>query len=527
MKDPEHDEWRAHGHGRKVEARLGRNMMPLVDIINDIKESISALQKAFQCFAPLEEEQKRRKPLKDSIRKLRKRVTITFEKKNFEDQINVLEKSNSSLRRLRKQVGELQPRQSYTAKKPGARAGRLPLEFGAYGAIRRASKALHEALTTTWSSTQTPHLRHFVKLFLDAKAETDVQMEIAILCYGAQLHQRAFFQTSLTRLEVRSRTIDSITWSSAGLMTPASEADNSQNDRRKRQKVRFSSLGDGSDLSNSDAESASIGSTAATSQSTVVSPDDLQLTGHFCPELSRRCSTPDIVCKLEGLGHIDSCIQEGYRHCFFPCSSSHHCGKMGLDDVMLMDEALGQSASNRLTIVGQLRLAHRLVSAVLKFNSTPWLNELWSVRDLAFFRQGDDLTMSLQTLHFGVELIHGGREAGDSLMDVESPASLTHSIEDAQYKYGVRNVTLYSLGVALLAIGRWERINHNDIEGVRRLASQSCYLGPVYQELTQKVLECDFGHGKDLKKPRLQEAVYEKVILELESMIASLDISEE
>jgi hypothetical protein len=59
MKDPDHDEWRAHGHGRKVEARLGRNMMPLVDIINDIKESISALQKAFQCFAPLEDEQKR------------------------------------------------------------------------------------------------------------------------------------------------------------------------------------------------------------------------------------------------------------------------------------------------------------------------------------------------------------------------------------------------------------------------------------------------------------------------------------
>lgn len=194
---------------------------------------------------------------------------------------------------------------------------------------------------------------------------------------------------------------------------------------------------------------------------------------------------------------------------------------------MLMDEALGQSASNRLTIVGQLRLAHRLVSAVLKFNATPWLNDVWSIGDLAFFRQGDDLTMSLQTLHFGVELIHGGPEPGGSLMEVESPASVALSMEDAQYKHGVRNIMLYSLGAALLAIGRWERIDHNDIEGVRRLASQPCYLGPVYQELTKRVLYCDFGYGNDLRRPRLQEAIYEMVVLELESMIARLDISEE
>ncbi|KAL7934247.1 hypothetical protein V8C35DRAFT_302121 [Trichoderma chlorosporum] len=529
MKDPAHAKWQAHSLEKQLEALLGRNTMSLIDIVSDINKSIARLQKAFQCFAPLEEEQKRddqlkRKPLKDSIRKLRKRVTITFEKTRFEDQIDVLERSNSGLRRLREQVSELQKPPSYSARKSGAIRERLPLEFGTYGAIRRASKALHEALRTAWSSPQASHLRHFVRLFLDAKAETDVQMEIAILCYGAQ---RALFQRTLTRLEVRSRTMESITWSSADLLTPVPEADASQNDRRKRQKVRFSNVSYGSDISNSDDESASRDSTDATSQSTLVSPDDLQLTGHFCSELSRRCSTPDIVCKSDGLGHIDSCVQEGFRHCFFPCSKSHSCDKLGLDNVMHMDDALDLTASDKLTIVGQLRLAHRLVSAVLKFNSTPWLNEVWSVRDLAFFRQGEDLTMSLQTLHFGVELIHGGPDPGDSMMDVESQTSLTLSVEDAQYKHGVRNVTLYSLGAALLAIGRWERIDHNDIEGVRRLASQPCYLGPVYQELTQKVLDCDFGYGKDLKKPRLQEAVYEMVVLELESMIASLDISKD
>ena len=50
--------------------------------------------------------------------------------------------------------------------------------------------------------------------------------------------------------------------------------------------------------------------------------------------------------------------------------------------------------------------------------------------------------------------------------------------------------------------------------------------GPRYQELTQRVIDCDFGYGKDLKRPQLQEAMYNKVLVELESMIASLDISQ-
>ncbi|PTB64676.1 hypothetical protein BBK36DRAFT_140979 [Trichoderma citrinoviride] len=526
IKDPAHNQWEANSLQEKLESVLGRNARSMTDIVNDIEESMQALRRAFQCFTPLEEEQKRVRIQPNTIRKLRKRVTITFEKKSFEEQIDRLEKSNSGLRRLREQVNQLQKPPRYTAKKSSARAGRLPLEFGTYGAIRRASKALHEALRTAWSSTRAPHLGHFVRLFLNAKAENDVQMEIAILCYGSKLQQRALLQTTLTRLQVRSRTIDSITWSSAGLLAPASEADNSQNDRRKRQRVRFSSVGSDSNIS-SDEELASYTSTTPT-EVKVASTDNLQLTGHFCRELSRRCSAPGVICKAEGLGHIDSRMQEGFRHCFFPCSSSH-CGNMVPDDVMLMDEALGQSASTRLTVVGQLQLAHRLVSAVLKFNSTPWLKEAWSVRDLAFFKQGEDLTMSLQTLHFGVELIHSKFEPRDSpsVMDVESPANLVQSFEEAQYKHGVRNITLYSLGAALLAIGRWERIDHNDIEEVRRLASRPCYLGPVYQELTQKVLDCDFGYGKDLKKPRLQQAIYEMVVLELESMIASLDISDE
>jgi hypothetical protein len=74
------------------------------------------------------------------------------------------------------------------------------------------------------------------------------------------------------------------------------------------------------------------------------------------------------------------------------------------------------------------------------------------------------------------------------------------------------------------AVRRWEKVDPGDVEGVRRLASQPCFLGPKYRELTERVIDCDFGQGKDLRKPKLQEAVYESVVLELEAMIAVLDL---
>ncbi|KAL6901508.1 hypothetical protein GGI43DRAFT_358302 [Trichoderma evansii] len=526
MKNPNHRQWSDYGPSARLDILFGRNLPLLNDVIDDITASITALQNAFQCFLPLEEEKERddnlkSKHLKDAMRKLRKRVKITIEIKDFEDKIASLEKSNNDLIRLRRQVNELQAPSCCAVKRSNI-TRRLPVEFGTYGTIRRASKALYEALTATWSDTEVPRLRHLVKLFLDAKAEADVLMEIAILCYDDVLQRRPLLETSLTRVQVKSRTIDSIAWSNASLLVPTPKTDDAQSGRRKRQKVRFASVSDSSDIASETSPVASVVS-VATSQSSAAPQDSLPLTGHFCSELSKRCSVPD---NKEGLGHIDNSMQEAFRHRFFPCPKDSHSNDMGLDNVMPMDEALAQSAHNRLDIVSQLRLAHRLVSAVLKFNSTPWLNELWNTGDLSFFRQGDDLPRSLQTLHFGVELIHNAPDSEDSAMEVESPVNLGHlPIEDAQYKHGVRNVTLFSLGAALLAIGRWERIDHNDIEGIRRLASQPSYLGAVYQELTQKVLDCDFGYGKDLKKPRLQEAIYEMVVLELESMIASLDIS--
>jgi hypothetical protein len=114
-------------------------------------------------------------------------------------------------------------------------------------------------------------------------------------------------------------------------------------------------------------------------------------------------------------------------------------------------------------------------------------------------------------------------------MDVDigsSSLEFAAALEEAKLVHGIHNATMYNLGVALLSIGRWTTVDPHDVSQVRRIAMQACPLGPRFKEMTQRVLECDFGYGKDLKKPKLQEAVYDGVLLELESMILALSFDE-
>ncbi|KAK3987371.1 hypothetical protein QBC44DRAFT_331643 [Cladorrhinum sp. PSN332] len=517
IKDSKHCEWVSPSLQIKLEEQFGRSLESLKDTMEDIGALIVSLEDGLKCFESLNEEHQRddhlrHKPLKEAMRKLRKRVKIAFEKETFETQIANLEKSNDSFRRLREQISNLQQPQSCSthiaSKVHCENRARLSAEFGALGVIRRASVALHEALQNTWSSTTTQDLRHSVRLFLDAKAEDEVQMEVAILCHEARLLHQAILHTALMRVQVRSKTLDSIAWKESGLWTPKSHT-NEDSNPRKRQKVRFVEV-----------PSSSHKDPDADSQSILVRPDSnytvLPLSGHFCPELSQQCYSQ---CSTNAcLGHIDNCT---FRHWLYPLNP--------LPDpenaVVTVSEVLAQPVHRTVSVITQLRLALSLASAVLKFASTPWLNDLWTIKDLAFLRLQDNEQDLISTLHFSSELHVINKNSNQAtLMDVETAPTLSE-LQEAQYKYGVQNMTLYSLGVALLAIGRWEHIDPGDVEAVRRMAaSQTCYLGPKYQMLTEKVLACDFGYGKDLKKPRLQEAVYEGVIVELEGMVAGLDI---
>jgi hypothetical protein len=177
-----------------------------------------------------------------------------------------------------------------------------------------------------------------------------------------------------------------------------------------------------------------------------------------------------------------------------------------------------------LGVTQQLRLVLQLAKGHLQLHWTPWWRQYWSLSDLSYFTDSSalgtaDLGDCLETIHIGTRLEF------ETLHFDASAFHLTPEVETALLTHGIRNLSLYRLGIALLQIGRWDPLVDatEDVVVVRRLAARNNRLGPRYQALTQKCIECDFGEGSDLGNSQLQGAIYESVICELESLIEVLE----
>lgn len=223
------------------------------------------------------------------------------------------------------------------------------------------------------------------------------------------------------------------------------------------------------------------------------------------------------------------------RHYLYPVCDPKEClSSRAKTKPTTLDDIFKLPVERTMSVGQQVGLALKLVKAVLQFHATPWLQPLWRLQDLAFFPTDDEtLSESLRTLHISTELVRSPpstQSAGaDALMaDVDTSCDRQQAslVDDAQLEYGIRNLTMHSLGVALLQIGQWDPLRPENIVVIRKvadMASRDSRLGPRYQRLTQKCLECDFGFGKDLAQPELQSAVYRDVVCELEELVSSLE----
>lgn len=185
---------------------------------------------------------------------------------------------------------------------------------------------------------------------------------------------------------------------------------------------------------------------------------------------------------------------------------------------------LEPSRTTSLTVLEQMKLALRIARSMLQYHSTPWWRSSWSLADLSYFDISNELSNSLATLHIDTKLPRD-RDAL-TMEDIHhrvAAAAEDDKDDDSRLFCGIRNVTIYNLGVALLQIGRWETLDTDDIVKVRKVAGKASRLGPRYDTLTEKCLYCDFGFGDDLEKPQLQSAVYESVVCELEHMTRLLE----
>ncbi|KAF6826833.1 hypothetical protein CMUS01_09270 [Colletotrichum musicola] len=468
--DPNHDRWGDPELDSSFKSRLKDNYDTWLDTTKDISESIEELEGSLAAFKETSEENTKSGKLKRTLERTKDGARLAFNSSDFDKTIEKLRTSNNELKGLREQISNLQtrPKLHSSAQPKTGRRG----DWTSLVRIRRASKALYEALMRTWNCGQPGHMGHSVKLFVETRrVDEEVQMNLAIVCRS---HTRDLIQSTLVQLEVRSQNLDWIDEPRLTGRLPPHDDDRQGSGPRKRLKVvRFAETTVQTPIKSPDNPSGG---------GSICGSCDLGSSDDICKELTRQLNT-------SCLGHLDVRSDESFRHSFYPaandfCKSLSPCSTD--PKAITMDEVLDDSSKNFFSTVDRLKLAQSLVSAVLKFHSTPWLGDFWRLRDLAFFKSSRDEEVSeaLRTLHVS---------------------------EDERLFCGIDNLTLHSLGVALLQIDRWTRVEPGDVLKVRKMALRSSSLGPRYQEITQKCLRCDFGYGADLTKPRLQEAVYDNV----------------
>ncbi|KAK1759053.1 hypothetical protein QBC47DRAFT_336709 [Echria macrotheca] len=525
--DGGHERWQSPRLNRALLDRLGDNCCVLEEVAEDVTKIINHAEEGLECFDRLEAVRERDERFKDTVKRVKSSLKVAFDKSKFDQWIADLRSTNEDLKLLREQVTELTSKPKTTcASMRSSNKKRLPSDFRSYGITRRASRALHDALWTAWSTRDAAHFRHVVRLFLETKADEGVQLNLAISCLD-----RNIIQQSMIKIHVKSQVLDWISTESISKTVSIPHPnlgpqDTSAPESKRRRVVRF--FDEVESLKTLAPESPPMGKS-----SLMPTALDLRASQHFCSQLTPRHQHyyPQDHPGTRCVGFLETCSHDKFRHEFFHCwegvCSPAICQGAVCETGTLkrLDQVLSQPRSDELSVQHQLQLALRIASAVLKFSSTPWLGEYWGLQDLQLFERDSDLPTSLQTIHLGTECTKVATNPAS--MEVDVSDSATSALDEAKLVHGIQNPTMYNLGVALLSIGRWKLFDPYDVLKARRIASQTCPLGTRYQELTRKVLDCDFGYGKDLKKPKLQEAVYDGVLLELEDMISALSFEED
>ncbi|KAF7543771.1 hypothetical protein G7Z17_g10465 [Cylindrodendrum hubeiense] len=499
----------------KLESDLKNNLgvyyEDYIESIDDVNESLAKLGSQLQCFDALTKERKEEEPLADTIARLRKKTRLSFSMESFGEAYEELSEANRSLKTLREQLYLLKelvrpPKHDHKRHVSG--------NYGAMCEVRRALKALHSDLKGAWSCTQSTHTRHSIKIFLEAKKRGQPKDSLQIDVVASDIEANTM--THVAHLTVRSQPLKWFDQTlQKSLPSPPSDYSESHNLPKRQKRVSFAEGTRG--WSSISVESISE------NEVPVAVTYDLRASHDACLDLSKPAMS--IEASFDPPCFVDSPIESdwGFRHSFYPVSSANDCiwttkGAYPLHTI------LNESAREFVSIENRLNVARSIAIAALTYHSTPWLSECWRLRDLSFLAKDAEISSALQTLHMGADL-----EEGDAAMQgVMTPNStgLSQATEDELLRTGINNTPLWSLGVALIGIEKWEDLDPANVAEVRKAAEHSKF-SEKYRNIVQQCLSCGFGKGHDLENPRLQRAAYMSVVGALEDMIAGHDLNDD
>ncbi|KAL8418259.1 hypothetical protein RB594_001753 [Gaeumannomyces avenae] len=540
------------GLEERLQACLADSYEPCRAVFEQIAADINHLEQQLDGYESpcLDMEPERKDRIKAGLK-------YAFSEAKCKGLLTSLRASNLDLERLRKERLELNLSCAPNSRPGAARSGeqqpsRPRQELDSFLKIRSASRSMHHALATVYAATKTP-APHCARLFIDASNERDsVTNTVMLLCRCDSL-----LAESRLCLQVLSRK----EWVDSGFFTPES----TEGREPTRRKVRFADeLAPPPPLTPCSANTTPDPGLGQQENGQLV---DLGKSASLCADLYRGYQTQEKGKGRESraggsgcIGFIDSL--DDFRHTFRAEANTKHAQLQGQSgNFMTLDSVFDYDLQTRFTPVDQLRLAHSVSLAFLKFLHTPWMPEIWNTRSLFVLQDRAKIKRCLETLHLRVDISPGTRdcqpsrqgqpvkmegiEGGGGVNEVNAePSPIGHAddsdddaddgggsscdvLSTAMLEHGVKSLPLFSLAVVLLQIDRWTRVQESDLAEVRRLAYGSASrLGPRYDKLVFKCLDCEFearsNTGRRLRsiaKPRLQDSVYREVVCELSDLV--------
>ncbi|UPX11403.1 uncharacterized protein EKO05_0002009 [Ascochyta rabiei] len=530
--------WASRELGDKLHLVLRENFTVCRGIIEDIKDSIEELRENLKRFDIFWERKPKGESIKSVIKRLKGAVQITLDETRHKVCLTSLRNRNGDLGMLRSQICAFQ---ECTASRQQTV---LP---ASYNAIQTAAKKLHEAICEAWCCDDAAHRGHYAKLCLDAHLQAEVRLDLAISCHEPEassadsstypppvwLHVQSMSTSSLSsNVAIQPKpSADLQSLLSLEILAPcavntlkkkaSSELKRSSTSCKKVKQIRAINV-------------PPIDYIVPTSMSSTIPMKIIEVnfsqTKNMCHYIRSHHEAMRAAANTKRcIGFLDS--PQMYRHLFYVQEDdqriNRHASKLySIFDVMRYD------AEEALSVEDQLRLAHKTSRAILQYNNTPWLNSRWRLQDIKYFGPNDCLDDdALKTLHVSSQLSSPTQKPGATCHMEDVQQKIQNAVSD-EIRYGINNMTLFFLGVALLEIAHWKPIEeqmtardlNDEVYAARRIVSQPTQLGPIYQKIARKCLQCNFGAEPDLSKKKLQTAVYNDVICELESMIEKLEI---
>ncbi|KAL2672471.1 hypothetical protein Neosp_013182 [[Neocosmospora] mangrovei] len=511
---------------QRLRRALGGNYDACEKATAVIREDLEELTRELQDVTVLAAHQERPKSERpgDAIKRLRKiqdRLKVTFHSKRWSESVEKLRRSIGNLSTLRAQLEKLGEPKRHELSVEGKTCDRYLLDWRGSVSVQRASRALHEALVDAWRCGHADHTRHLFRLFVEtSQIEDQTQMRLTIMYLN---RMQVALGSGLVQLHVRSSILQLDLGTSLMPLTPPDEEHQGMSKRRKI--VRFEEP----TVKQAVGQQAKDFAPKTGSQLIHQASRDLRSSGDICFKLT---GTPPAQTAsssgsaLHCFGHLDCTRQrDNFRHVFYPS-----CPGPNRHDTeyspMALDEIITTSRRDLINPIDKLRLARMIVSAALKFYSTPWLNDVWQLRDLSMSVDDiEDLSQSIHNMHLSAELGQTRlvqMEDAQTMMTPTSQVAEGDARDDEEVRCNIKCRPLWSLGVALLQIDHWTKIDLGDVLAVRRAAARTSQISPKYRELTQRCLECDFGRrrGQDLSRSPLHQAVYKVVLGELDRLLS-------